>query len=95
MLEASTFWELFDRRASEQPDAVMFTDENDRRITFGEFRDRAERVAAGLQSQFGVGPGSVVSWQLPTRIETVLVCTPTKGGLGLRKAFIQRQKAGK
>ena len=30
-----------------------------------------------------------------TGVETVLVCTPTKGGLGLRKAFVQRQKAGK
>ncbi len=28
-------------------------------------------------------------------VETVLVCTPTKGGLGLRKSFVQRTKAGK
>jgi hypothetical protein len=28
-------------------------------------------------------------------METVLVCTPTKGGFGLRKSFVQRQKAGK
>lgn len=27
--------------------------------------------------------------------DTVLVCTPTKGGLGMRKAFVKRPKAGK
>lgn len=30
-----------------------------------------------------------------TGLETVLVCTPVKGGRGLHKQFIQRQKAGK
>lgn len=30
-----------------------------------------------------------------TGMETVLVCTPTKGGLGLRKVFVQRPKSGK
>lgn len=33
--------------------------------------------------------------QSDTGMETVLVCTPTKGGLGMRKAFVQRPKAGK
>ena len=33
---------------------------------------RAERVAAGLQA-LGVEPGTTVTWQLPTRIDTVLV----------------------
>jgi acyl-CoA synthetase (AMP-forming)/AMP-acid ligase II len=41
-------------------------------LTFGAFRDRAERVAAGLSAR-GVGPDSVVSWQLPTRIDTVVL----------------------
>ncbi len=27
--------------------------------------------------------------------ETVLICTPTKGGLGMRKSFVQRAKTGK
>jgi cyclohexanecarboxylate-CoA ligase len=40
-------------------------------LTFGEFAARAERVAAGLH-RLGVGAGSVVSWQLPTRIDTVV-----------------------
>ncbi|WP_432093783.1 class I adenylate-forming enzyme family protein [Streptomyces sp. bgisy100] len=43
-----------------------------RRLTFGELRARAERTAAGLY-ELGVRPGSRVVWQLPTRIETVLL----------------------
>jgi len=27
--------------------------------------------------------------------ETVLVCSPAKGGLGMRKAFVKRTKAGR
>ena len=41
-------------------------------VTFGEFRRRAERAAAGLHDM-GVTTGSVVSWQLPTGIDTVVV----------------------
>lgn len=44
----------------------------DPRITYGEFRDRAERLAAGLAAA-GVGSGAMVTWQLPSRIESVLV----------------------
>ncbi len=40
--------------------------------TFGEFRDRSERVAAGLAA-IGVSAGSTVSWQLPTRVDTVVL----------------------
>ena len=50
----------------------MLIDASDRTMTFGEFAARAERVAAGLQA-LGVEPGSRVTWQLPTRIESVLV----------------------
>ncbi len=50
----------------------MVVDELRRRVTFGEFRDRALRVAAGL-ADHGVGPGAVVSWQLPSRIDTMVL----------------------
>ncbi|WP_274559789.1 class I adenylate-forming enzyme family protein [Streptomyces spiramyceticus] len=71
-LDASrTFWELVDRRAALTPDRPVLL-QDDRTLTFGELRDRAERVAAGLYGQ-GVRPGAVVAWQLPTRIETVLL----------------------
>jgi cyclohexanecarboxylate-CoA ligase len=68
----ATFWELLEQRASATPDRLMLTDEHDRRLTFGEFRDRAERVAAGLW-ELGVRDGTPVAWQLPTRIETVVL----------------------
>ncbi|MBK7948356.1 MAG: AMP-binding protein [Deltaproteobacteria bacterium] len=72
IVEASTFWALLCRRAERTPDRLMFVDGNDRRISFAEFRDRAERVAAGLFAR-GVRAGTRVSWQLPTRIDTVLL----------------------
>ncbi len=72
IFDARTFWELLDRRATATPDQTMLVDADDRRITFLEFRDRAERTAAGLAA-LGIGEGSPVTWVLPTRIETVIV----------------------
>lgn len=71
IVEASSFWALLSARAAKTPDRLMFADGSDRRISFAEFRDRCERVAAGLYAM-GVREGTRVSWQLPTRIETVL-----------------------
>jgi cyclohexanecarboxylate-CoA ligase len=72
LLEAPTVWDLVRRRAELTPDQPMLIDAADRRMTFGEFAARAERVAAGLHAQ-GVGAGTKVTWQLPTRIESVLI----------------------
>jgi cyclohexanecarboxylate-CoA ligase len=69
---ARTLWELIDRRAESDTDRPMLIDELDRTLTFGQFRDRAERVAAGLQ-ELGIAEGSPVSWQLPTRIDTIVL----------------------
>ncbi|MFI6371071.1 class I adenylate-forming enzyme family protein [Streptomyces sp. NPDC050546] len=66
-----TLWELVARRAAVTPDRPLFL-EGGRRLTFGALRTRAERVAAGLYGM-GVRPGTVVAWQLPTRIETALL----------------------
>ncbi|MEH0634482.1 AMP-binding protein [Streptomyces bottropensis] len=66
-----TLWELLDRRAGLTPDRPVLL-QDDRTLSFGELRARAERVAAGLYDR-GVRPGTVVAWQLPTRIETVLL----------------------
>ncbi|MFI9625141.1 class I adenylate-forming enzyme family protein [Streptomyces sp. NPDC052042] len=68
---SGTFWELVERRAALTPHRP-FLFQGDRTLTFGELRDRGERVAAGLWAM-GVRPGGVVLWQLPTRIETVLL----------------------
>jgi cyclohexanecarboxylate-CoA ligase len=66
-----TFWELVERRAALTPDRpVLLQDE--RSLTFEELRADAERTAAGLHDM-GVRPGTVVAWQLPTRIETVVL----------------------
>jgi acyl-CoA synthetase (AMP-forming)/AMP-acid ligase II len=71
LYDAGGFWELVTRRAELSADRPMLFDEHDRRVTFGEFRDWAERVAAGFW-ELGVREGTPVSWQLPTRIETVV-----------------------
>jgi len=68
---ARTLWELVARRADLTPDRPVLL-QDDRTLTFGELRARAERVAAGLYGM-GVRPGTVVAWQLPTRIETALL----------------------
>ncbi|MGW2637475.1 class I adenylate-forming enzyme family protein [Streptomyces sp. NPDC001348] len=70
-----TLWELVARRADLTPDrpVLLRGDGPDHRsLTFGELREGAERVAAGLYGM-GVRPGTVVAWQLPTRIETALL----------------------
>lgn len=69
--DARSFWELLERRVALSADDVMLIDLNDRRLTFGEFKDRVERVAAGFAAM-GIGEGSPVTWQLPTRIETIV-----------------------
>jgi acyl-CoA synthetase (AMP-forming)/AMP-acid ligase II len=66
------FWELITLRAELSGDHPVLFDERDVTVTFAEFRDRAERVAGYLHAQ-GIGPGTRVAWQLPTRISTALV----------------------
>src|SRR4051812_3949884 len=72
LIEAPTVWELVRRRAEASPDQPMLLDAADRVVTFGEFAERVERVAAGLHAR-GVQPGTTVTWQLPTRIESILI----------------------
>ena len=66
------FWELLVARAAATPDAVLAIDERGQQVTFAEYRDRAEVVAAGLADR-GIGEGSVVVWQLPTWIESFVL----------------------
>ncbi|HLN43522.1 MAG TPA: AMP-binding protein [Acidimicrobiales bacterium] len=70
--DVGSMWELVEARAAASGDHRMLVDEAGREITFGEFRDRCEVVAAGLHAM-GVGPSTAVSWQLPTRIETIVL----------------------
>jgi acyl-CoA synthetase (AMP-forming)/AMP-acid ligase II len=69
---ARTLWELVDRRAAASPEHTMLIAADGSRLTFGDCRLRAERAAAGLAAT-GISEGMTVSWQLPTRIETVVL----------------------
>ncbi|MFJ9414664.1 class I adenylate-forming enzyme family protein [Streptomyces sp. NPDC101227] len=65
-------WDLVDDRARASAGRTMFFDEDGHGVTFDEVRDTALRVAAGLRG-LGIGAGTRVVWQLPTRVETVVV----------------------
>jgi cyclohexanecarboxylate-CoA ligase len=66
-----TFWNLVHGAAAEAPDRVILADDHGRALTTTQFRDAAERVAAGLLPQ--VSPGDTVSWQLPTSLEALVL----------------------
>ncbi|HEY8217054.1 MAG TPA: AMP-binding protein, partial [Acidimicrobiia bacterium] len=65
-------WELVEARAADAPAAVLAIDEDGRTLTSREFRDAAERAAAGLLAH-GVGPDVNVSWMLPTWLESAVL----------------------
>jgi acyl-CoA synthetase (AMP-forming)/AMP-acid ligase II len=72
VIEARSFWSLLAARAAESPDGTLAVDERGERLTFGSLRERSERVAAGLHA-LGVHSGSVVAWQLPTWLESMVL----------------------
>ncbi|WP_344416370.1 class I adenylate-forming enzyme family protein [Pseudonocardia ailaonensis] len=69
----ATLWELIEQRSRETPGATMYLDDRSRTLTFGQYRDRCEAVAAGLAVEHGVRPGDRVSWQLPTGLEAMVL----------------------
>jgi cyclohexanecarboxylate-CoA ligase len=73
-------WSLVEWRAAQTADSEMLVDERGRRLTFGTFRDQAERASAGLFER-GVRQGTPVTWQLATSIEA-LVLTAALARLG-------------
>ena len=72
MADERGLWELVEARAADTPDAAVAVDEDGRTLTAREFRDAAERAAAGLQ-ELGVGPDTPVSWMLPTWLESAVL----------------------
>jgi acyl-CoA synthetase (AMP-forming)/AMP-acid ligase II len=72
MLDGANVWDLVVRRAETTPDREMAVDQDGQRLLFGEYRDRCEAAAAGLAAK-GVGPDTVVSWQLPTWLESMVL----------------------
>lgn len=67
-----TLWRLIEARAAATPDARLAIDEDGREISFVEYRQECERVAAGFY-QLGYRAGDVISWQLPTWIESMVL----------------------
>jgi len=67
-----TIWALIARRALDTPDGVMAIDERRQSLTFAQYQERCERVAAGLQA-LGVSAEVNVSWQLPTRLDALVL----------------------
>ncbi|MBM7518680.1 AMP-binding protein [Nocardioides nitrophenolicus] len=66
-----TITDFLDEHAAASPDKVAFVDSR-RSITYAELRRLVDRVALGLLER-GVGPGDVISFQLPNRIEWVVL----------------------
>jgi acyl-CoA synthetase (AMP-forming)/AMP-acid ligase II len=66
-----TYWELVDHAASQHPDRPVLSDDFGRTLTTAQLRDAALSTAASFAEQ-GVRGGTVVSWQLPTTLETMV-----------------------
>ena len=68
--DARSIWGLLQRRAEVDPDLPFLFDGTGRSLTVGQLRQRAVDAAGNLAAA-GVVEGTVVSWQLPTWIDTV------------------------
>lgn len=68
----TSLWDLIEQRAGDTPDARFVIDEDGRTLTFAQYRDAAVEAAAALASR-GIGEGDIVSWQLPTWIESMVL----------------------
>ncbi|KBZ60920.1 hypothetical protein K875_03871 [Mycobacterium [tuberculosis] TKK-01-0051] len=71
---AQTYWSLVETAARAHPDWVVLADDYGRTLSCAQLRDSALTCAAAL-AQRGIGAGTVVSWQLPTTLETMVVMT--------------------
>jgi acyl-CoA synthetase (AMP-forming)/AMP-acid ligase II len=71
-IKGRNLWELLSNRADATPDKVMVRDDTGRALTFADYKVEAERAAAGL-ARNGIVEGDVVSWQLPTWIESIVL----------------------
>ena len=72
VLTGANLWDLIDARVTGTPNLEMMVDERGRRLTYAQFRDEAEQVAAAIAA-LGVGAGDVVSWILPSWLDSVIL----------------------
>src|SRR5512132_3107349 len=68
----ATVWTLVEQGADQWADHVLLADDHGRSLTGRQLRDAAEGVAADLATR-GITAGTIVSWQLPTTLETLVV----------------------
>ncbi|WP_264021485.1 class I adenylate-forming enzyme family protein [Mycolicibacterium pyrenivorans] len=68
----NTYWNLVDEAARSRPSHVVLSDDYGRELTTRDLRDAGLRTAAALAG-WGITAGTVVSWQLPTTLETMVV----------------------
>ncbi|RAU99330.1 cyclohexanecarboxylate-CoA ligase [Mycobacterium colombiense] len=71
-MSRQTYWSLIETAARAHPDWVVLADDYGRHLTCAQLRDSALTCAAAL-AQRGIRTGTVVSWQLPTTLETMVV----------------------
>jgi acyl-CoA synthetase (AMP-forming)/AMP-acid ligase II len=67
-----TYWALIAEAARRGSDWALLSDEYGRRLTARQFHDAACATAAAFAER-GISVGTVVSWQLPTTLETMVV----------------------
>jgi acyl-CoA synthetase (AMP-forming)/AMP-acid ligase II len=70
--DGRTFWTLIADAARRKPDRPILADDHGRSLTTRQLHDAACATAAAFAER-GIGAGTVVSWQLPTTLETTVV----------------------
>jgi cyclohexanecarboxylate-CoA ligase len=70
--DGRTFWTLIADAARRESNRRLLADDQGRSLTARQLYDAACATAAGFAER-GIGAGTVVSWQLPTTLETMVV----------------------
>jgi cyclohexanecarboxylate-CoA ligase len=70
--DGKTYWALIADAAQRQPNRPLLAGDHGRSLTARQLYDAACATAAAFAAR-GVGAGTVVSWQLPTTLETMVV----------------------
>jgi cyclohexanecarboxylate-CoA ligase len=72
MSDGRTFWTLIADAEQREPNRPLLADEHDRSLAARQLHDAACATAAAFAER-GIDAGTVVSWQLPTTLETIVV----------------------
>lgn len=70
--ESRLMWQLLEQRVASTPDACMLIEADGNRWSVAAFAQYALRIAAGLHAT-GIGPGTTVTWQIPTGVDALAV----------------------